>query len=356
MTALGAILSRGQSGLLDHTIKWDALWYLNILHDHYVIDPLSPAFYPLFPLSVGTLSAATLHTLSYAHLGLLINTIGLGFAITALLKISREFGIERFRFLTVTLFLAAPAAIFLHLFYTEAIFVALGFWAYAFALQRRWLLVGITLALLTATRFPAVLFFGLCGLEYLRAYGWNLKRAANRNLLWFLLAPLGFVLYGLYLLAARGNFFAMFSAYTNAWTYLNFDPNIFHSIFCAGRETMRAVLGQRPFDNNITVNHSIPLLCLAILLASSIYLLFVRGKGIPLGVFGLCSIVFFTINSSFVAVHRYSLPCLGAYIALALICARHRNYRILVVGIGLAMVVAQTVLIHMVFVTNDFIG
>jgi hypothetical protein len=359
MTFLGAILLPDQSGTFDHTIQWDAHWYLNILKERYLINPASPAFYPLFPLIIGMLSTLTFHSIPYSQLGLLVNTVSLGFAITALLTISRQFGIQNFRYATVALFLAAPAAIFAHLFYSEAVFVALGFWAYAFALQRRWMLAGITLAFLTATRLPSLLFLALCGLEYLRAYNWNIKETINRNLASLLLAPAGFLLYGIYLLAVRGNFFAMFRAYksTSAWAYLSFEPNFFHTIFTAARETGRAVIGKRIFDNDIIVNYAIPLLCLAILLGCSIHLLYIyRGKGVPLGIFGLCSIIFFTVNNSLLAVHRYLLPCLSIYIVLALIYADYRRLRVLVISIGLTMLAAQAILIYMLFVTKDFAG
>jgi len=360
MALFGAILSPDRSGALDHTMQWDAHWYLNILGERYLVNPLSPAFYPLFPLVVGMLSVITFHSIPYSQLGLLVNTVSLALAIAALLTISREFGVHNFRYATVALFLTAPAAIFTHLFYSEALFVALGFWAYAFALQRRWFFVAITLAFLTATRLPSVLFLGLCGLEYLRAYKWNMRKAINRNLLGlFLLAPAGFLLYGLYLFAVRGNFFAMFSAYksSRAWAYLSFEPNFFYTIFRSARETGRAVIGKRIFDNDMIVNYAIPLLCLTILLGCSVYLLYTyRGKGVPLGIFGLCSIVFVTVNNTLLAVHRYLLPCLGIYIALALIYADYRRLRVVVVTIALTLLAAQAIIIYMLFVAKDFAG
>ena len=340
-------------------MQWDAHWYVNIIKEHYVIDPASPAFYPLFPMVVGGLSSATFHCIPYAFLGLFVNTVSLGFAVRALLMISREFGIQKCRYVAVALFLVAPAAIFMHLFYTEAIFIALGFSAYAFALRGRWLPMALALSLLTAARLPALLFVGLCGLEYLRAYDWNIRKAINRNLAHFLLAPAGFVLYGLYLLAVRGNFFGMFSAYksTKAWDYLSFKPNFFFTIFCAARETVRAIVGERPWDKDITVNYAIPLLCLALLFGCSVYLLSTyRGKGVPLGVFGLCSMVFFTVNNSLLAVHRYSLPCLTIYIALALIYADHRRGKVLAMCSATVMLTAQAIIMHLLLVTNDFAG
>jgi hypothetical protein len=151
----------------------------------------------------------------------------------------------------------------------------------------------------------------------------------------------------------------MFSAYksTNAWDYLTFKPNFFYTIFCSARETIRAMVGWRPWDKDITVNYAIPLVCLALLLGCSIYLLYTyRGKGVPLGVFGLCSLVFFSVNSTLLAVHRYSLPCLTIYIALTLIYANRRRGKMIAVGCGIVMLAAQSVIVHLLLVTNDFAG
>lgn len=96
--------------------------------------------------------------------------------------------------------------------------------------------VGVILALLTAARLPSLLIIGLCALEYLRSYGWSIKKAFNKHLLWFLLAPLGFIAYALYLYILHGNALGMFSAYdaTTDWAYQVFNPNIIETIARAG--------------------------------------------------------------------------------------------------------------------------
>jgi hypothetical protein len=117
------------------------------------------------------------------------------------------------------------------------------------------------------------------------------------------------------------------------------------------------MVGARPWDKDITVNYAIPLLCLTLLFGCSIYLLLAyRGKGVPLGVFGLCSLVFFTVNNSLLAVHRYSLPCLTIYIALALAYAHHRRGKVLVISSATVMLTAQAIIMHLLLVTNDFAG
>ena len=358
MTVIGGILAH--KGFLGHMTLWDGGWYLNIINEHYRINPASPAFYPLFPLVIDTLAITTFHIFSYPLIGLFVNTIALGFAIAALLAIAKHFNIKAHaRYICVALFLLSPAAFFLHQFYGEAIFAALSFWAYAFALQRKWLYVGILLAFLTASRLPSLLFIGLCGLEYLRAYDWKIKKALNPKVLYFLLAPIGFIAYGLYLLVVRGDFFAMFSAYkaTDDWIYQSFNPNFLYPIARGCYQILLAFTGRLPFTSELLVNVAIPLFALAILLICSLYLIFKhRGKGIPLGIFGLVSIVFFTLNNNLVSIHRYTLPCLGIYIALTLIYTQHRKLRPVVIATGLITFSIQVLLIIWLYTTHKFVG
>lgn len=362
MTLIGSMLLPDPSGknIWFHTTLWDGGWYLHIIDEHYVTNPASPAFYPLFPLIVALLSFVTFNVFGYAAIGAFINTVALGFAIAALLTIARHFTItSRIRYLCVALFMMSPAAFFFHQFYGEAIFAAIGFWAYAFALQRKWLYVGILLAILTASRLPSLLFIGLCGLEFMRAYDWNIKKALNPKILYFLLAPLGFIAYGVYLLAARGDFLAMFNAYkaTDDWTYQSFNLNFLSPIVQGGYEVLLALAGKAPLSSHLLVSTAFPLFSLTVLLASSIYLLVkIKGKGVPLGIFGLVSIIFFTLNDNLVSVHRYTLPCLGIYIALTLIYTRTRRLRPFVIGLALLTFGIQTLLIVWLYTTTKFVG
>lgn len=362
MTVIGNFLLPDPSGknLLHHTILWDSGWYLTVIREQYIHNPASPAFYPLFPLIISMLSTVTFHIFSYAAAGLFVNTIALGIAITGLLTVASHFGIKAHaRYVCIALFLLSPSAFFLHQFYGEAIFMAIGFWAYAFALQKKWLYVGILLAFLTASRLPSLLFVGLCGLEYLRAYDWKIKRALNAKTLYFLLAPIGFVAYGLYLLGVRGNFFAMFSAYhaTTDWVYQSFNPNFLYPIAHGCYEILLALIGRLPLTSELLVNIMIPIFSLTILLACSLYLAFgYRGKGIPLGIFGLVSIVFFTLNNNLVSIHRYTLPCLGIYIASTLLYKQHRKLRPVIILVALASFGIQALLVTWLYTTNKFVG
>lgn len=361
MTTIGYILNQQfdpASTLFTHTFHWDAGWYNIIINDHYQTNAASAAFYPLFPALVGGL-----HSLSFGLIPLLfaaqiVNTISLWLGITALLKIARHFLPANYRYLPVILFLSAPAAFFLHMFYSEALFIALGFWAYALALEKRWLFSCILLAVLTACRLPAVLFIALCFLEFCRSYDWQPRKILNRNILLFLLAPLGFISYGVYLLATKGGFLAMFSAYhaTTDWVYQVFNPNIFETLARISYQIARAVIGLRPFDHDIVVNHLIPMACLGLLIVSSLYLIIkIKGKGIPLGIFGMLSLIMFTLNSNVVSAHRYTLACLGIYIALSIFAVHYAWSRSVIITLVLIMLAVQYCLLFS-FITNSFAG
>ena len=344
---------------VSHMNHWDAGWYQHVLTYAYSPQgsPAAPAFYPLFPALVGLVSFLSFGLIDHTIAGLIINTAALWLAIIALIRILRHFTTLRSAIvLGVALFLCFPAAFFMHVFYGEAIFVALGLWAYLFALQRRWWVVGALLAVLSAARLPAVLFMALCALEYLRTYSWKIRKALNPHALWFLLAPLGFILYGTYLAVVRQDFFAMFHAYaaTNDWSYEVFSPNIFATI----GGSISVIVGgvaSRQLNYDIFVNDFVPLVALMALIVCSIYCFKLpKGRGVPLGIFGLLATIMFTLNGNTVSVHRYILPCVVIYVAAA--AWHRRSWRSVILwGIALASLVLQLYL-YMKFVSDVFAG
>lgn len=344
---------------VSHMNHWDAGWYRHVLAYAYGPQgsPAAPAFYPLFPVLVGLVSFLSFGLIDHVVAGLLVNTAALWLALVALLRILRNFTSSRSAItLGVALFLCFPAAFFMHVFYGEAVFVAVGLWAYTFALQRRWWAVGALLAALSAARLPAVLFMALCLLEYLRAYDWKIKKAFNPHVLWFLLAPLGFLVYGTYLTVVRHDFFAMFHAYTatNDWTYQVFSPNIFATIGDAFSTVIGAVISHQ-FTYDIFVNQLVPLVALATLIVSSIYCLRLpKSRGVPLGIVGLLATVMFTLNSNVVSVHRYILPCVVIYAAAA--TWRRASWQGITLWCMAAACLALQLYLYMKFIGNMFAG
>jgi len=347
----------GASTFLDHTIHWDAGWYMAIIHGHYTDIPASAAFYPLFPLLVYAVHFISFGVLDYPVSGQIANTVAIWFALSAALKLGRFLIAEKQRFWIIALLLTAPAAFFMHVFYGEAIFIALSFWAYYFALTRRWLGVGIVLGLLTATKLPSVLIIALCGLEFMRAYSWNIKKALNKNALYFLIAPAGFLLFSLHLSIVQHDPLGMFHAYsaTTDWIYHVFNPNIVETVARSAYQIPRALVGLRPIDGLLIVNIVLPIFSLTILGLSSLYLaLKHRAQLLPLAITGFLSIVMFTLNSNVISVHRYILPCLAIYVAMILFFSTPKK-RIFLYGICASGFLIQLFLLGL-FIQDKFAG
>ncbi|MBB5957642.1 hypothetical protein FHS29_004237 [Saccharothrix tamanrassetensis] len=323
--------------LLSHTYRWDAENFHQITNGGYGDEatPWVPAFYPFFPFCVWLVETVTFGKLGFLAAGMVVNGVASWCAATALLKIARHFlAGERAAWLTVAAFLTAPTAFFLHAFYSEAVFCALGFWAYLFALRRQWVWMGLCLIPLTATRITAVLFVGLCFLEFLRSKDWKPRGLLSWHLLWFPASVLGVVAYGVVLKIVNGDALAMFSAYdtVSTWGYHVADLNIPGTLAAEVSASWDALASGRP-SNWQVLSHLLPLVGLVVLLASSVYtFVALRKDGIPLAAFGLASFVMFTLNSNVVSVHRYLLPCLVIYVAMVLAAQRKRALRPVLYG------------------------
>lgn len=353
-TVIGVTFSSEQ-GILSHMSHWDAGWYQHIIQYSYSNDgnPAAPAFYPLFPLLVSLLNAFSFGFISLEASALLINTLALWLILIGLWRILTHFNAGNIgKIAALTALLTFPSSFFLHVFYSEAVFIAIAVWSYFFAITRKWWAMGLLLGVLTAARLPSLLFVGLCGLEYLRAYRWKINKALNKKALWFLIAPFGFIAYGSYLYITRGNFLAMFHAYsaTSDWAYQVFSLNIFATLFETIRHTVTADLNYELF-----INYLLPLGSLAFILASSIYILRKLGsKGVPLFIFGIVSIIFFTLNSNIVSVHRYALACLVIYIAIALFV--QKGWKFILTYTALILLLAIQLFIFAKFIQDIFAG
>jgi len=349
------------TGLLGHTYRWDSGWYNNVTNHFYnnSSQPASTAFYPLFPILVVIVKMLFLGHIGITTAAFLLNTVASWLAIVALIKIIRSFTKnDSTRWLILGVFIASPVAFFLHMIYGEAVFIAFGFWAYWFSLQKKWGPMAVMLAFVSASRLPALTFILLCGLQYIQSYKWNIIKAVKSwKWLWFLLSPLGLMLYGIYLYFVRGDFFAMVHAYqeTDDWNYYHFTPNIFYTI---GRsvKTLFDAYFSKSLDIGLLISHALPLVALAILLLASLYALFgMKKKGIPLGIFGLASFIMFTINGHLVSAHRYVLPCIVVYIALAVLAEKYAIAKYLLYPVLFASMLIQSLLI-VLFINHYFVG
>jgi hypothetical protein len=318
----------------------------------------SPAFYPLFPFLTLVVHTLSFGILGYVTSGIFINTVASWLAFVALIKITRMLlGNSRAAsWLVLFLFITSPAAIFLHMYYSEAVFCAFGFWAYYFALRRNWLASSLLLACLTASRVTAILFIGLCFLEFCRAQDWRLKKILQKDILWFAITPLGFLLYGLYLYHIEGDFLGMAHSY-KLWSFHVFNPNFLGTYINAIRTSFDGMFGTTPYTPvEVFVNFTLPVVALTVLFITSlIALIRIRDWAIPLGIFGLLSFTMFTLNSDVNSVHRYVLPCISLFLVVGHSVMRRPKIIIPTIMLGVGSFGLQT-LLFVLFVNGYFAG
>ncbi|MEC3980192.1 hypothetical protein [Amycolatopsis sp. H20-H5] len=319
------------ASMLAHTYRWDSVWYGEIVQHGYNSGfEQVRAFYPVFPFAVWLVHTISFGALGVITAGFLVNLVATWLAAVALLKIARFYFSERASRLVVAAFLTAPTAYFLHSFYSEAIFCAIGFWAFLFALRRQWLWMGVLLIPLTATRITAAVFVGLCFLEFWRSKGWKPRGLLSWHLLWFPLAFLGLGAQLFYMKLQTGNAMAGFdpALMEKYWSYHQFNLNIIPNGLEVSKTAIHALIGDFPMTEWMLINKVLPFVGLALLFASSVYVFVaLRAKGLPLALFGIASIVMLMVNSNVISVHRYLLPCLVMYIALVLFGERHPRLR-----------------------------
>ncbi len=210
----------GPSGFLSYWAHWDGAWYAVIATKGYgYLQPMSTAFFPLFPM---LLRAGTALGGSPAIWGVLISLVATLFAMYFLYGIAEKLrGVEVARIAVLT-FAFFPTAFFLNAAYTEALFAAFAtgsFWA-AYV-RRNLLLGGILGALASATRNFGVFLLIPLGYEWLR----NRREFGWRGLWEIGLVPTGLLAYMIFLWAKFGDPLLFFSAQgENIWRRELTDP------------------------------------------------------------------------------------------------------------------------------------
>ena len=210
----------GPPGFLNYWAHWDGAWYAVIATKGYgYLQPMSTAFFPLFPM---LLRAGTALGGGPALWGVLISLVATLFAMYFLYGIAEKLrGVEVARIAVLT-FAFFPTAFFLNAAYTEALFVAFAtgsFWAVY--VRRDLLLAGILGALAAATRNFGVFLLIPLGYEWLRhrrEFGW-------RGVWGIGILPTGLLAYMIFLWSRFGDPLLFISAQgENIWRRELTDP------------------------------------------------------------------------------------------------------------------------------------
>jgi Mannosyltransferase (PIG-V) len=188
-------------GLLSPLARWDSVWYLGIAHSGY--GGPSSAFFPLYPMLVRGFAVVSapgaLLVMSYVvSLAALFGALYLLHRLAALELRSPE--LARDAVMMLALF---PGALWFGAPYSESLFLLLSVGAFYSARTGRWAWAGGCAALASGTRSAGIVL-----LVPLLVIWWSSRERRARDLAWLGLAPLGLVVYSIYLAASIGDGFA----------------------------------------------------------------------------------------------------------------------------------------------------
>ncbi|CAA9570895.1 MAG: hypothetical protein AVDCRST_MAG18-1964 [uncultured Thermomicrobiales bacterium] len=169
--------------------RWDAPHYLSIARNGYQVtgeDRFFIVFYPLYPLTVRVATALVSDQIVAAFLVSGVASIA---AALLLWHLARLDGTAEFASRAVWFLLIFPTAYFLHIGYTESLFIALALGTFLAARHDRWALAGMLGALACLTRINGLVLLPALAVEVLVQY--RATRRFQVRWLWIVLPLFG---------------------------------------------------------------------------------------------------------------------------------------------------------------------
>ena len=180
----------GLHGWLEIWSRWDAQHYLNLAEHGYQAageDRFLLVFYPLFPWLTRLFEFFTRDYLSSAFIVSGLASIAAGLLLLRLVQMDFSSKIARSSVWFLFIF---PTSYFLHIGYTESLFLALAVGCFLAARKERWWLAGLLGALACLTRVNGLLLAPALTVEAFQQY--RTSRRLQWGWLWIAVVPLGF--------------------------------------------------------------------------------------------------------------------------------------------------------------------
>ena len=201
-----ASMSMSHAGWLDVWNHWDATHYLWLAENGYTAagdNRVALVFYPLYPWLV---RGAAFFVHDYMAAALVVSgfaSIATGLLLRRLVLCDES---EEVAWNAVWFLFIFPTSYFLHIAYTESLFLALTLGCFLAARKERWATAGLLGAAACLTRINGLILIPALATEVALQY-WRTRRL-NWRWLWIGLVPLGFLAYLWLNHHVTGDFFA----------------------------------------------------------------------------------------------------------------------------------------------------
>jgi Gpi18-like mannosyltransferase len=316
--------------------RWDAIWYGSIAQNGYQYfgtrEASNVAFFPGFPLLNGIVS----HTLGLPVevSGPIVSTLLALIACTLLYRLTvRETDDEDTAHRSIVYFLAFPAAYYLAIGYSEALYVVCILAAFLFARESKWGWGAIAAFFAGLTRLHGALLIVPLAYEYWRQHRWSWRSVLSKKFLSVFAAPIGVLAFMGYLGAQFGKPLAYFEVQTLFFKGIRADafPTFPGTTFA---NYLNGLLNGVPSTESVAVMGAMILL---ILLTIEVWARLPKVYGVY-----MLTITLFSLTSGdLISMPRFVVPMFPGFIALALIGKnRSADRAILIVSIILQGVLA----------------
>ncbi len=195
--------------------NFDGKYYLTIAQIGY--QPYTYFFFPLYPILIRLFSTLIGSSLfSYLISGIFISNVVFIFGLIGLYKIVKSEKSRSAARLTIILLLLFPTSFYFGATYTESLFFALSVWSLFFAVKRSFLPAAVLAFLASGTKIVGIVLLPAILIEYfdIKLHRNLPKLKINWDFYWMLVAPMGLVIYMVYLFLKTGDPLNFFNSIT----------------------------------------------------------------------------------------------------------------------------------------------
>jgi len=210
-----ATLSTSHGTWLEIWNRWDASHYLRLAEHGYATSGdtrVSLVFFPLYPWLVRGAAFFVRNYMAAAFVVSGIASIAVGLLLQKLVRLDESEAVARN---TVWFLFIFPTSYFLHIAYTESLFLALTLGCFLAARNERWELAGLLGAGACLTRVNGLILGFALTTEVIHQY-WKTRRI-NLRWLWIGVVPLGFLGYLWLNHEVTGDYFAFTKIMHEHW-------------------------------------------------------------------------------------------------------------------------------------------